>query len=134
MKSAAELRRHLAIRSGPLNTYNKARRSAGRASVLAAVAVATASQLWGGSSARAADLYLGGDGLGTVQTGSGIWDTTLNRWAPTSTSVAPFVPWVDSSNAIFTGPGGTVTLAGGGGALTTGGLNVQSGKYFIESS
>jgi hypothetical protein len=96
------------------------------------VAVAAATQLLGSNASRADDLYLDSDGIGTVSTGSAIWDTTLNRWAPTASSVAPFGTWVDNSNAIFTGPGGTITL--GGGALTAGGINVQSGKYFIESS
>ncbi|HEY7116198.1 MAG TPA: autotransporter-associated beta strand repeat-containing protein, partial [Tepidisphaeraceae bacterium] len=78
--------------------------------VVFGVAVATAAQLWGGSAVRADDQYFDADGVGTVQSGPGLWDNISNRWAPTPTSTAPFNPFTFDANAHFTGAGGLVLV------------------------
>ena len=94
-----------------------------RLAVLAAAGLA-ASQL-ASRSALAADQHFDSDGIGPVQAGPGVWDTTTPRWSD-DTAGTTFGPFLIGSNAIFNGPGGGVMIDG---ALAPGGIKLSAGNW-----
>ncbi len=82
-----------------------------------------------GQSARAADQYFDGDGLGTVGGGPGVWDSTLLRWGLTPTDTT-FTSWSSGNVANFGGNGGTITVTEN---VTASGLSFTGANYYIVS-
>ncbi|MDB5320203.1 MAG: hypothetical protein JWN40_1834 [Phycisphaerales bacterium] len=89
-----------------------------------------AMQMLAAGGVRAGDLFFDSDGLAPLSAGSGQWDNSLPVWASSSAADATFGPWQGDSNAVFTGPGGTIALTD---AVNVGGIDVRSGNYFLQN-
>jgi autotransporter-associated beta strand protein len=78
------------------------------------------------SSSSASTVYWDGDGLGAASGGSGVWDTTLQRWAsiPGGSTYGTFT---NGDTAVFAGTGGTVNFA----VNLSGSMDVQSNGYMF---
>jgi autotransporter-associated beta strand protein len=95
--------------------------------VLGAAVVAA---LGGASASRGQQLLYDGDGIGPANGGSGVWDLTSVRWSTAPGGVVDQT-WVDGSDAVFSGPGGVVTVNS---AVTLNSLTVTGGNYFFRTS
>src|SRR5258708_17362175 len=94
------------------------------------VALATAAQLLAAGGVRAGDLYFDSDGQAPLFAGSGQWDNSTAVWASSSAADATFGQWLSDSNAVFTGPGGTIAITE---SINVGGIDVRSGSYFLQN-